>query len=273
MRVNAFVSMMIAAALAAASSIAMAQNATPPNPQDIEPRVNTSATPPARETPRPEDVEPRVNTSAPTDSSSSPARDGRANEAATGVSSGAAGNAAASAKPSQRTPATASGAPASGATGTTGGASNTTAAAQGAAAAKPGAKGKSLDRLELDTTQITGNRELPKVLYIVPWKRSDLGDLVGRPVNSLLDEVLTPVDRDVFQRENRYYRALTPGAAENDALSADDGRARGPQRDPVRTNSAPAAGSQGSATHPTNASAGGVSTGSGSAASPPRDEK
>jgi hypothetical protein len=46
------------------------------------------------------------------------------------------------------------------------------------------------------------------VLYIVPWKRADLGDLVGKPVNSLLDEVLTPVDRDVFKRENRYYRAL-----------------------------------------------------------------
>jgi hypothetical protein len=68
-----------------------------------------------------------------------------------------------------------------------------------------------MDRLELDATQITGNRELPKVLYIVPWKRSDLGDLVGRPVNSLLDEVLAPVDRDVFKRENRYYTALQPG--------------------------------------------------------------
>jgi hypothetical protein len=81
-----------------------------------------------------------------------------------------------------------------------------------AAAASKGPKGaaKAFDRLELDTTQITGNRELPKVLYIVPWKRSDLGDLVGRPVNSLLDEVLTPVDRDVFQRENRYYDALKP---------------------------------------------------------------
>jgi hypothetical protein len=88
-----------------------------------------------------------------------------------------------------------------------------------------------------------------------------------------LDEVLTPVDRDVFQRENRYYRALTPGAAENDALSAPDGRPPTPVREPVPTNSAPAAGSPGSATHPTNASAGGVSTGSGSAASPPRDEK
>ena len=58
--------------------------------------------------------------------------------------------------------------------------------------------------------RITGNRELPKVLYIVPWKHSDLSDLGGRPANSLLDEVLTPVDRDVFQRENRYYRALQP---------------------------------------------------------------
>jgi hypothetical protein len=78
---------------------------------------------------------------------------------------------------------------------------------------KPGAGGKTQDRLQLDTTQITGNQELPKVLYIVPWKRSDLGDLIGKPVNSLLDEVLEPVDRDVFKRENRYYDALKPDAA------------------------------------------------------------
>ena len=73
--------------------------------------------------------------------------------------------------------------------------------------------GKAEDHLQLDTTQITGNQELPKVLYIVPWKRSDLGDLLGRPANSLLDEVLEPVDRDVFKRENRYYDALKPDAA------------------------------------------------------------
>ncbi len=69
------------------------------------------------------------------------------------------------------------------------------------------------DRLELDATQITGNRELPKVLYVVPWKRPDLGDLGGKPANSLLDEVLAPVDRDVFRRQNRYYQALKPDAA------------------------------------------------------------
>jgi hypothetical protein len=85
--------------------------------------------------------------------------------------------------------------------------------------------GKAHDTIQLDTTQITGNRELPKVLYIVPWKRSDLGDLLGKPVNSLLDEVLTPVDRDVFKRQNRYYDALKPDAAKDAA-----GAAAGPQK-------------------------------------------
>ena len=91
-----------------------------------------------------------------------------------------------------------------------------------AAATAPKGSGKAHDSLELDTTQITGNRELPKVLYIVPWKRSDLGDLVGKPVNSLLDEVLTPVDRDVFKRQNRYYDALKPDDAKNAAGAASD---------------------------------------------------
>jgi hypothetical protein len=65
-----------------------------------------------------------------------------------------------------------------------------------------------MDSLDLGTTSITGNAELPKVLYIVPWKRSDLGDLVGRPVNTLLDEVLAPVDPAVFERHLDYYDSL-----------------------------------------------------------------
>ena len=67
--------------------------------------------------------------------------------------------------------------------------------------------------IELGTTQITGNRELPRVLYVVPWKRADLGQISGKPAKSLLDEVLAPVDRDVFQRQNRYHDALQPDAA------------------------------------------------------------
>jgi hypothetical protein len=74
---------------------------------------------------------------------------------------------------------------------------------------------KRTDRVELDTSTITGNRELPKVLYIVPWKKSDIGDLTGKPMNSLLDEVLAPVDRDVFRREVTYFHAVNAPAGQN----------------------------------------------------------
>jgi hypothetical protein len=77
-------------------------------------------------------------------------------------------------------------------------------------AAPRGANARAMDRLELDATQITGNRELPKVMVVVPWKKSDIGDLVGKPVNSLVDEALEPVDREVFRREVDYYGALAP---------------------------------------------------------------
>jgi hypothetical protein len=60
------------------------------------------------------------------------------------------------------------------------------------------------DRAEIDRTQIIGNRELPKVLYIVPWKKPPQGDLSGRPVRSVIDEVLAPIDRDVFRRHAQY---------------------------------------------------------------------
>jgi hypothetical protein len=82
--------------------------------------------------------------------------------------------------------------------------------AAGAPAAKGAHPAKAIDRIDLDTTQITGNKELPKVMYVVPWKRSDLGDLTGKPANSLVDEVLQPVDRDVFNREERYYHTVAP---------------------------------------------------------------
>jgi hypothetical protein len=91
----------------------------------------------------------------------------------------------------------------------------TTPAAPGtapAAGARAATAGRAQDRLDLEATQITGNRELPRVMYVVPWKRSDVGAGPGRPANSLLDEVLAPVDRDVFLRQGRYYEALRPDA-------------------------------------------------------------
>ena len=134
----------------------------------------------AQEAKPPTDLEPGVNTSAP---SSAPVTPPAATPAA---------------NPSQAT-----GDPAT----------RTPQATTNKPAARPAARGNARDRLDLDSTQITGNRELPKVLYIVPWRSAELGDLMGRPVNSLLDEVLEPVDRDVFRRQNRYFEALQPNSA------------------------------------------------------------
>ena len=75
----------------------------------------------------------------------------------------------------------------------------------------------SVDRLELGTATVTGDREQPKVMYIVPWKKSDIGDLAGKPMNSLVDEILAPVDRDVFKREVVYYKAVQADASQNGA--------------------------------------------------------
>ena len=65
-----------------------------------------------------------------------------------------------------------------------------------------------MDVMQLDRAEITGNQELPKVMYIVPWKKSDPGDLIDRPVNTLLDEVLAPLDREEFIRQVDYYDDL-----------------------------------------------------------------
>lgn len=73
------------------------------------------------------------------------------------------------------------------------------------------------DRLDLGTATVTGDREQPKVMYIVPWKRPEAGDLSGKPMHSLLDEVLAPVDRDEFKREVAYYGAIATDASQNGA--------------------------------------------------------
>jgi hypothetical protein len=69
-------------------------------------------------------------------------------------------------------------------------------------------QGHAEETMTLDGATITGNRELPKALHIVPWKPAGAGDLAGRPMNSLIDEALAPVDREVFLRELEYYETV-----------------------------------------------------------------
>ncbi|MDT8383691.1 MAG: hypothetical protein RRB22_04680 [Gammaproteobacteria bacterium] len=70
-------------------------------------------------------------------------------------------------------------------------------------------------KLELEATEITGARELPKVLYIVPWKKTE-PDPRPLPMRSLVEEVLAPIDMDVFRRQVRYHN-MTRSAAETPA--------------------------------------------------------
>jgi hypothetical protein len=76
------------------------------------------------------------------------------------------------------------------------------------------------DRADIDKTRIVGNRELPKVLYIVPWKKPAPGELAGKPLASVLDEALAPIDRDVFRRQVQYDGQVNPRAAATPAAPA-----------------------------------------------------
>ena len=64
-------------------------------------------------------------------------------------------------------------------------------------------------KLELEETEITGARELPKVLYIVPWKKT-APDGRPLPMKSLMNEALDPIDMDVFRRQVRYHEFTHP---------------------------------------------------------------
>lgn len=60
------------------------------------------------------------------------------------------------------------------------------------------------DRIKLDKTDIQGASELPKVLYIVPWKRTVV-DNSPVEVDSMLEQVMQPIDREVLRRQVNYY--------------------------------------------------------------------
>ena len=166
------------------------QPAPPPAPADTP--APASAAKPPKSTPQSEAGEPRANTSQPA-TPQTEAGEPRANTSRAPTPQSQAG------EPRANT-------------------SKPAAAAGGRANPTAGQKvAGSTDRLELGTATVTGDREQPKVMYIVPWKKSDIGDLAGKPMNSLVDEILAPVDRDVFKREVVYYKAVQADTSQNGA--------------------------------------------------------
>lgn len=65
-------------------------------------------------------------------------------------------------------------------------------------------------RLDMKGTAIIGNKELPKVLYIVPWKSAESISLTTPPYSSVLDEAFKPIERYTFKRQVNYYNETYP---------------------------------------------------------------
>lgn len=61
------------------------------------------------------------------------------------------------------------------------------------------------ENLEFEGMAVIGNRELPKALFIVPWKDPVAAEAPNRPVNSLVNDALQPVDPEVFRRKLQYF--------------------------------------------------------------------
>ena len=65
-------------------------------------------------------------------------------------------------------------------------------------------------RLEMEGTSIIGNKELPKVLYIVPWQSPAKIDISTPSFVSILDQPLKQIDRKTFRRQIQYHGMVFP---------------------------------------------------------------
>jgi hypothetical protein len=64
------------------------------------------------------------------------------------------------------------------------------------------------ERSNVDGPAILGNQELPKVLYIVPWKKPVQSEVAGKGFVSVVNEDLVPIDREVFLRQVQFQSQL-----------------------------------------------------------------
>lgn len=64
------------------------------------------------------------------------------------------------------------------------------------------------EQIDLEGARLFGNRDLPNITYVVPWKEEKFEAIDVQPVGNLFDEALRPLDRDVFIREVEYYELL-----------------------------------------------------------------
>ena len=62
--------------------------------------------------------------------------------------------------------------------------------------------------LSAEGMTVYGQRELPKVMYIVPWKKTKSAEIDMPMTESLVADVLDPIDPAVFRRQIKYYELM-----------------------------------------------------------------
>ena len=64
------------------------------------------------------------------------------------------------------------------------------------------------ERIDMEAMSIIGNKELPNVLYILPWKQANLPEMVELPLSSLINDALQPLDRPTILRRQYYKQVI-----------------------------------------------------------------
>ncbi|MCU7798440.1 MAG: hypothetical protein KZQ73_08635 [Candidatus Thiodiazotropha sp. (ex Semelilucina semeliformis)] len=63
-------------------------------------------------------------------------------------------------------------------------------------------------RLDMEGAAIFGNKESPNVLYVVPWRAAKRLTGMMPPEMNTMDELMVPLDRDVFRRRVDWYQTF-----------------------------------------------------------------
>ena len=66
------------------------------------------------------------------------------------------------------------------------------------------------DSIKLELVTVQGSRELPKVIYIVPWKRLETNAKDQKLIlHSLFQDAFDPLEPEAFERRVEIYKQMT----------------------------------------------------------------
>lgn len=84
----------------------------------------------------------------------------------------------------------------------------------GATANRTGVSCPEEDVIESEGTRIIGDSDMPKALYIVPWKKPALPTLSNRPITPFINDALSSVNREsLVLRMNQHEAFQHDGAS------------------------------------------------------------